>query len=136
MATHRIVADTFAQTYRTASLKSQKSITLPKNELVTVIEENIGKKCDFNKIVTLSGIECFIQKKDIESLPMTPRSAPFVCINSIPNFSYVEPNWYKLSEDQPYYNERTFEYSICITINQNNLNSYLVLILDKYINQV
>lgn len=126
MATHFVNSESSINVYKDVSLNSQVIFVLSPLEQFTVTEENLGINCSFNKI-QYQNTSCFIESKYVSRLPGTPESAPFVCVQSLTNNSYVEPNWYSLSESEPFFNSKTKEYCITITAPISKIGNRLEL---------
>jgi hypothetical protein len=114
MATHLVNSQSSINIYKDISLNSQVLFVLPPLTEFILSEEHLGINCSFHKI-KYQETDCYIESKYVSKLPTTPESAPFVCIKNLSNISYVEPNWYSLSESEPYFNSNTKEYCITIT---------------------
>lgn len=120
MATHSL--NTRSTIYRYFSNTSEILTVLQENEQVTVLEENVGFDCSFNKI-SFNNLEGYINKDSLDRLPQTPESAPFVCsVLSVPQGTYVEPDWQMLADKAVYFNETTNEYSVTVLIDNGFLN--------------
>jgi hypothetical protein len=140
MSTHQITASigTIVTTYRLPDTLSQKSYSYFNNVEVTVIDEYNGRNCNFSKISSSQG-ESYIQNTFLLKLPETPESSPFVCNMDIPNLRYVEPTWYTIPDNKPYFNEKTLEYSVVVTTNYldfSNVEGLNNQIIDKGIRQL
>jgi hypothetical protein len=116
MATHTIKAEpgVVINTYRLPDTAAEKKYTYFNTAEVTVSEEYVGRTCNFSKISSSIG-ESYVENTFLEKLPETPESAPYVCSNTLPNFNYVEPEWFNLPSNKPFFNEKTLEYSVSIT---------------------
>ena len=57
------------------------------------------------------------QKEICETIPQPPPLKE-ICGDCVPNPDYIEPNW-RMMVDQPYLNEKTCEYQICVISDQN-----------------
>lgn len=116
MASHFISSSvelqTFFKLFANPSAGSQVVELLPKNSQITVLDEYAGRDCSFH-YVSSSVNAGYVLNEYIYPLSGTAESAPYVC-GAIPNSAYVEPDWFTLTEYDPYYNEATNEYSICI----------------------
>lgn len=116
MATHTIKAEPgiVVNTYRLPDTAAEKKYTYFNTAEITVSEEYVGRTCNFSKISSSVG-ESYIENTFLEKLPETPESAPYVCSNTLPNFNYVEPEWFNSPGNKPFFNEKTLEYSVSIT---------------------
>jgi len=129
MATHFINSTTSVSAYKETSVNSQVLFVLEPNTQFTVIEEYVGINCSFHKIQYNETL-CYIEISFITNLPSTPTSAPYVCSVGLQTYSYVEPNWYTLSEDEPYFNSNSKEYCIAITAPISKIGNRIQLIND------
>lgn len=124
MATHFVNSQT--NLYRYFTPTSDVLVTLQQQEQITVLEENVGFDCSFYK-VKYNDLEGYIESFKVERLPEIPESAPFVCsVLSVPQGSYVEPEWQMLADKSVFYNEKTNEYSVVVLIDNlffNDRNS-------------
>ena len=121
------------QTYVAPSLLSQRTFTLPDNERVQVLSEFIGNDCSFANISSSFGLS-YVEVDYLKRLPLTPESAPFVCPTELPNLNYEEPEWFTLSNNEVYFNEKSLKYSIVITTSYFNFasrNDLETQIIDK-----
>lgn len=121
------------QTYVAPSLLSQRTFTLPDNERVQVLSEFIGNDCSFANISSSFGLS-YVEVDYLKRLPLTPESAPFVCPTELPNLNYEEPEWFTLSNNEVYFNEKNLKYSIVITTSYFNFasrNDLETQIIDK-----
>jgi len=114
MATHFVNSQTSINLYKDISLNSEVIFVLPPLTEFIVIEEYLGINCSFHKI-QYQNTDCYIETQYVSRLANTPESAPFVCIQNLINNSYVEPAWYNLGENEPFFNSNTKEYCITIT---------------------
>jgi len=124
MATHLLFASSSTspiQSYRIPSLNGEKSSIYTIGSEITLIEENVGIKCDFGLISSSFG-QSYVQTKYIIPLEATSESAPYVCKISLQTEVYVEPTWYLEPIDKPYLNQKTLEYQIPIITSYLNLN--------------
>lgn len=138
--THKIVVQptVIATSYKAPSENSDKSYRFVNNTEVTVLEEFVGNDCSFSKILSEQG-ESFIKNELLERLPDTPESAPYVCKLNLLNPSYVEPEWFSLPDNKPFFNERTFEYCATVTTRYFNFANEEALnqeIIDKGLRQL
>lgn len=125
MATHFLFASssTFPiQTYRIPSLTGERSSIYPIGSEITLIEENVGIRCEFGLISSSFG-QSYVETKYITPLEGTAESAPYVCITSLQTQMYIEPTWYTEPVGKPYINQKTLEYQIPIVTNYLNLDS-------------
>ena len=134
MVSHFVSSSTgLTQTYRTPSLLSQQSFTLSNDERVQVLSEFIGNDCSFANISSSFGLS-YVEVDYLKRLPLTPESAPFVCPTELPNLNYEEPEWFTLSNNEVYFNEKNLKYSIVITTSYFNFasrNDLETQIIDK-----
>jgi len=124
MSTHFLSASNSIlpiQTYRIPSLNGQRSFIYPIETEITLIEENVGIRCDFGFISSSFG-QSYVETKYIAPLEGTGKSAPYVCKFSLQTEAYVEPTWYLEPINKPYLNQRTLEYEIPIITSYLNLN--------------
>ena len=129
---------TVANTYRSPDENSDRSYLYFNNTEVSVISEYLGTDCEFAEISSSRGIS-YIKHELIEPLPTTPQSAPYVCFLNLPNFQYVEPEWNNVPDNEPFYNQRTFEYCATVTtqyFNFANENALREQIIDKGLRQL
>lgn len=99
--------------YKNSSLLSQAIETLPQNSEITVIDEYFGRTCEYH-FVSSSTNSGFVLNQYIYPLSGTAESAPYVC-GTRPIAAYAEPSWYLLPETEPFINDNTNEYCVCIT---------------------
>ena len=121
------------QTYVAPSLLSQRTFTLSDNERVQVLSEFVGNDCSFANISSSFGLS-YVEVDYLKRLPLTPESAPFVCPTQLPNLNYEEPEWFTLSNNEVYFNEKSLKYSIVITTSYFNFasrNDLETQIIDK-----
>lgn len=96
--------------------------TLLQNSQVTVLDEFVGFNCNYH-YVSSSVKTGYILSEYIFPLEGTAPSAPHVSTPPNYNYAFIEPEWHMLTEYQPYINEKTREYCICITNNSLNLGN-------------
>lgn len=144
MATHYVSAssDTIAlKLYKNSSPLSQVVEILPQNSEITVLDEYFGRSCEYH-YVSSSINSGFVLNENIYRLSGTAESAPYVC-GATPVPAYVEPNWYSLPETEPFINERTNEYCVCISsdyltpseVDENEILKRGVGVLLRYYNK-
>ena len=109
------------QTYRIPSLNGERSFIYPIGADITLIEENVGIRCNFGFISSSFG-QSYVETKYIFPLEGTGKSAPYVCNVSLQTEVYIEPTWYLEPINKPYLNQRTLEYQIPIITSYLNLN--------------
>ena len=114
-------ADT-VQSYRSPSVFGEVGYLYPVGSGVTLLEENVGIRCEFGLITSSFG-QYYVETKSLRRLTETKRSAPFVCKVGIQTESYIEPTWYLEPDGKPYFNQKTLEYQIPITTSFLNLNN-------------
>lgn len=129
MATHFINSTSTVNAYKETSINSQILFVLEPDTQFTVVEEYVGINCSFHKI-KYNEVSCYVENSFITNLPSTPVSAPYVCSVGLQTYSYVEPNWYTLSEDEPFFNSNTKEYCITITAPISKIGNRIQLIND------
>lgn len=127
METHYLNSTASINSYRNFTNNAQIAYSLLPNSKFEVVEENLGLNCSFHKI-NYSGSFSYLESKYILPLLNTKPSAPFQCTIGIENLNYLEPNWYNLSEEQPYFDDKTKEYCITITAPISKIGDRLTLI--------
>jgi len=71
----------------------------------------------------------FLQiQQDVCKKPEAPEEPDRICATCIPNPAYIEPTWWE--EKDPWLNEKTCEYSIAVTVNEDG-RSYTLTDLQK-----
>lgn len=116
MASHYISSSVVTQTfklYKNSSATSQVVEILPQNSEITVLDEYFGRTCQYHYVSSSTNVG-FLLNEYIYPLSGTAASAPYIC-GAQPVPSYIEPSWYNLSEMEPFVNEATNEYCICVT---------------------
>ena len=76
----------------------------------------MGFNCNYHHVSSSSN-SGYVLSEYIYALEGTPPSAPHVSNPPNYNFAFIEPEWHMLTEYQPYINEKTREYCICVTSN-------------------
>ena len=127
MQTHYLNSTASINSYRNFTNNAQVAYSLSPNTEFEVVEENMGLNCAFHKI-NYSGSFSYLESKYILPLSTTKPSAPFQCTIGIENLNYVEPNWYNLSEEQPYFDDKAKEYCITITAPISRIGDRISLI--------
>ncbi len=127
MQTHYLNFTASINSYRNFTNNAQVAFLLEPNSEFEVVEENLGLNCNFHKI-NYSGSFSYLESKYISPLSGTESSAPYRCTVRIENLNYIEPNWYNLSEEQPYFDDKTKEYCITITAPISKIGDKLTLI--------
>ena len=133
MATHYVSSSNpfeFIKLTKNFTSTSQVLEILPSNSQITLLDEYVGLDCSYNYVSSSTQVG-FVKSSYVFPLSGTAPSAPYVCYNTIPNFAYVKPEWQLLTEDQPYIDELTNEYCICITSDSLTLNADESLVLRR-----
>lgn len=129
MTTHFLFASSSIfpiQSYMAPSFNSQRSIIYPIGTEITLLQENVGIRCEFGFISSSMG-QSYVETKYINRLEGTPESAPYVCNTSLQTEMYVEPTWYLEPINKPYFNQKTLEYEIPIITSYLTLNNLIDL---------
>jgi hypothetical protein len=117
MTTHTITEDTTS--YRFPNSNSLIAFSYLSGAQVTVTDEYLGTNCEYFEISSSEGTS-YLSGSFLQKLETTPESAPYVCFNVLPNFRYVEPEWFTLPDNKPFFNEKTLEYSVTVTTSYLN----------------
>jgi len=142
--THQLSSSIDLQLYSAPFESSQVLGQISSGSQIQLLEEKVGLNCSFIKIQTDTAIG-FINIIDASYtvLEAQYQTAPSICPITQLNLSYIEPEWFNLTDEQPYINEKTLEYSVCVTANSysillNNDSSILesgIKALFKYYNK-
>ncbi len=144
MASHYISSSIATQTfklYKNAIATSQVIETLSQNAEIIVLDEYFGRTCEYH-YVSSSTNTGFLLNQYIYPLSGTAESAPYIC-GAQSNPAYIEPNWYSLPETEPFINDSTNEYCVCITsdyltpsqVDENEILKKGVGVLLRYYNK-
>lgn len=144
MASHYISSSIATQTfklYKNAFATSQVIETLSQNAEIIVLDEYFGRTCEYHYISSSTNTG-FLLNQYIYPLSGTAESAPYIC-GAQSNPAYIEPNWYSLSETEPFINDSTNEYCVCITsdyltpsqVDENEILKKGVGVLLRYYNK-
>lgn len=121
--THQISSSANLSLFAAPFESSQVITQISSSSQINLLEEKAGLNCDFLKIQTEAGVG-YIKNSDISYIPIEPKyqTAPSICPITQTNLSYIEPEWFNLTEDEPYINEKTLEYSVCVTANSYSIS--------------
>ena len=121
--THQISSSANLKLYAAPFKSSQVLGEVLSNSQVQLLEEQVGLNCAFLKIETDIGVG-YIENAEIEYSPLRGeyQTAPSICPTKQINLSFVEPDWFSLTDEQPYINDKTLEYSVCITANSYSID--------------
>lgn len=121
--THQLISTNNLKLYSAPFKTSQVLGELTSTTQVELLEEKVGVNCAFIKIETDVGVG-YIENIEIEYIPLSQeyQTAPSICSTKQVNLSFVEPDWFELTEEQPYLNDKTLEYSVCVTANSYSIN--------------
>lgn len=117
MASHYVSASSpreIIKLYKSPASTAQVLEFLLQDAQVLVSEEYVGPNCKYHK-VSSSLHEGYVANDYIFPLSGTLPSAPYTCNIPLPDFAYVEPEWQTLTSEQPFINDKTNEYCVCIT---------------------
>lgn len=131
MASHLIYsndADT-VQSYRSPSTFGEVGYLYPIGSEITLLEENVGIRCEFGLITSSFG-QYYVETKNLRKLTETKISAPYVCKVGIQTEAYVEPTWYLEPDGKPFFNQKTLEYQVPVTTTFLNLDNQTPLELE------
>lgn len=117
MASHYVSSSNMFETiklYGNYTTTSQVLETLQQNAEVILVDEHLGLSCEFHLVSSSTNVG-YVKKEYVYPLSGTAESAPFICNTAYPNYTYLEPEWQMRTENEPYINDKTNEYSVCIT---------------------
>jgi len=121
--THQLSSSTNLSLYGSPSTSSPVLGTVGSGSQVELLEEQAGLICSFIKVQTDVGVG-YLENTSLTYSPIEAKyqTAPSICPTTKTNFSYIEPEWFTLTDEQPYLNEKTLEYCVCITANNYSIN--------------
>ena len=121
--THQLSSSTNLSLYGSPSTSSPVLGIIGSGSQVELLEEQAGLICSFIKVQTDVGVG-YLENTSLTYSPIEAKyqTAPFICPTTKINFSYIEPEWFALTDEQPYLNEKTLEYCVCITANNYSIN--------------
>jgi hypothetical protein len=121
--THQLSSSTNLSLYGSPSTSSPVLGIIGSGSQVELLEEQAGLICSFIKVQTDVGVG-YLENTSLTYSPIEAKyqTAPFICPTTKINFSYIEPEWFGLTDEQPYLNEKTLEYCVCITANNYSIN--------------
>ena len=111
--------DLYAAPYKASQILGE----LSGDSQIELLEEKVGFNCSFIKVSSSFGIG-YIDNTDINYTPLDAvyLTAPSICPTINSNLSYLEPDWFNLTDEQPYLNEKTLDYCVCITADNYLIN--------------
>ncbi len=120
--THQLSSSIDIDVFSAPFKSSQKLGQISSSSQVQLLEEKTGINCEFIKIESDIGIG-YVETSYVSYEPLEEKylTAPSICPTTQFNLSFIEPEWFNLTEDEPYINEKTLEYSVCITANSYSI---------------
>ena len=93
------------------------------NTAITVLEEYVGEDCSFHYVQLSEQDKGFVSETYVNKYDNTKPFAPYICPNLKPNYSYRVPDWTRLTESQPFFNEIDLKYYIVVRVCHETLGN-------------